>query len=149
MSEPVIVSGMNFEMLAGQLQKTRKDILCVKDGHQLIIYTNPADIPLNLRREGRRRYEHVDVVQCSYRSRDDGSLFCFFSIAIDRWLSGGREGQLERDDDISKSSVVWPKGSVTQKKSDTPMDEGLKGKVIEIYLNTPITLIHRDIEISI
>lgn len=89
-----LINKSSFEVLAGQFQSKTDKIICVKDGVDLLIYSQGSEIPQYLRKESIRRQGLTGVTEYYYRTPDE-SMYAFFDIRIHEWIMGNRQTRLD------------------------------------------------------
>lgn len=88
----LLVSGCTFETIAGQFQQCTTDIVCVKNGVNLLIFKSGSEIPQYLKYESCKMVTQTRVMESYFRSTVDKSLYAFFFDDVKTWLRSGRPG---------------------------------------------------------
>lgn len=81
-----------FEHIIGQFQSKVRQILCVRNGYEVLIFRSPQMIPPNLRHGTTIVDDVSDTTQYFFYSNDqEEECYCFFSRQVYEWLISGRQ----------------------------------------------------------
>lgn len=83
--------GDTFEVVAGQLQKECKEILCVVDGVELRYYHDCESLPDSLIFEHKQVHKKQGIVDYYYRCTRTDSLYAFFLTSVHDYLKTQEE----------------------------------------------------------
>lgn len=79
---------VSFSFIVSQMRKMNtSDILCVKDGHELVVFKDTSELPIGLIREYAKDNTTIGTVEYHWRSPVLQSEYVFFEGRVDEFLS--------------------------------------------------------------
>lgn len=124
----LIENDSSFEFVASQLQQFTTNILCVKDGCRLMVYSSESSLPKTLKYNDTCYNELIQTTEYYYRCNETDDLYVFFRpITIEKTV---KMSPLSQHKTVVNVNNFIPKGTMIEKEPDVTTKEEISKIVI-------------------